>query len=87
MVDKEDWRLTNQEKYLKGVTLIHTIYKRNSDDRHDHCEFCWEEFENEVSYGYCTINQYHWICDECFRDFKEMFNWKVLDNSIDSEVK
>jgi hypothetical protein len=26
MKDKKDWRLNNQEKYLKGITLVHRSY-------------------------------------------------------------
>ena len=25
---------------------------------------------------YCTEDMKHWICEECFNDFKEQFNWQ-----------
>jgi hypothetical protein len=28
--------------------------------------------------GYCTLDDYHWICSECFHDFKELFGWRVV---------
>jgi len=32
--------------------------------------------------GYCTLDEYHWICPECFRDFREMFGWQVVEDNI-----
>lgn len=78
MSNINDWRLTNQENYLKGVSLIHTVYKRNSVNNHDHCEFCWKEFSIEDDSAYCTIDKYHWICEKCFSDFKEIFGWITI---------
>jgi hypothetical protein len=40
-----DGRLTNQEAYLKGVSLVRKPYTRYSETwDHDHCSFCWVEF-------------------------------------------
>lgn len=78
MVNKNDWRLTNQINYLKGARLQYIKY--NSDNPnwdHEHCEFCWEKFENGKSYGYCTDDKYYWICEKCFEDFKDIFQWEV----------
>ena len=79
MINKDDWRLTNQENYLSNVSLIHTKYKpyRQGWD-HDHCAFCNVEINNDTDSAYCTTNQYHWICNECFNDFKEQFHWQVV---------
>ncbi len=78
-----DWRLQGQEKYLKGVTLQKKTYKQFRDGwDHDHCEFCGAKFtENTpgtLHEGYTTQNNYHWICDPCFTDFNELFEWKVI---------
>ena len=27
--------------------------------------------------GYCTIDKYRWICEQCFQDFKDQFEWQV----------
>jgi hypothetical protein len=27
--------------------------------------------------GYTTDDQYRWICDTCFVDFRERFDWTV----------
>jgi len=41
LINKTDWRLTGQEKYLQNSTLKWQKYKmpRPKWD-HDHCEFC-----------------------------------------------
>jgi hypothetical protein len=86
MVDSSDWRLQRQERFLQGVELCHRAYRRpvkkpNWD--HDHCEFCWAKFGVEegpgiVHEGYCTLDEYRWICSTCFDDFKERFDWSVV---------
>lgn len=86
-VDQSDWRLTVQERFLKGVTLVHRRYRRyakNSDWDHDHCAFCSAKFMVEdlpdvLHQGYCTSDDYHWICETCFEDFKKMFAWSVIE--------
>ena len=79
-----DWRLTGQEKYLTGVSLSRKAYKKPSDAwDHDHCEFCSAKFsqmENDLHEGYATEDEYHWICEACYNDFKDRFQWKVKDN-------
>jgi hypothetical protein len=80
---KNDWRLTNQENYLKGITLQWKKYKIYKEDwDHDHCEFCWGKFteekvKNTLNEGYATDDNNHWICKQCFDDFKKMFNWEI----------
>jgi len=77
MVDKNDWRLQGQEKYLLGAKLKLCEF----DGEHDHCSFCWEKFsknDNDLKNGYCTLDNYHWICQKCFNDFKDMFNWYAV---------
>ncbi len=84
MVDKNDWRLTNQEKYLKDVILRWKKYTKYREGwEHDHCEFCWAKFMESddpevLKEGYATEDKYRWICKQCFEDFKELFQWKVV---------
>lgn len=82
MLEKNDWRLTNQEEYLKNAKLNFSRYKVLSPHwDHDHCAFCWEKFgENDenLKQGYCTPDKTYWICEECFNDFKDMFNFQVI---------
>ena len=85
-MEKSDWRLFGQEKYLKGVTLVHRRYRQyapNPNWDHDHCSFCWASFDAEdpesLPQGYATEDDYHWICEKCFEDFKDLFGWEVID--------
>lgn len=76
----DDWRRHGQEKYLKGENLIardYYIYRDGWD--HDHCEFCGAKFsldKNDLNEGYATKDGYHWVCQDCYNDFKDEFNWK-----------
>ncbi len=80
---KQDWRLTNQEQYLRGVALTWCAYEpANPENDHDHCEFCLAKFMVEAlpdtqQEGYATDNRYRWICRSCFDDFAIQFAWKV----------
>ena len=77
-----DWRLQGQEKYLKGVALTkkqYMPYRKGWD--HDHCEFCGRKFTKNLpdtlQIGYSTNDNYHWVCEDCFNDFKKQFEWRV----------
>ena len=85
---EQDWRLRGQEEYLKGAELCRKHYVRYSDSwDHDHCEFCWVKFAEEdlipdaLHEGYATTDNYRWICEQCFEDFKDQFEWRVLGGS------
>ena len=88
-MDIGDWRLRGQERYLKGVALTHRKYERyaaNPGWDHDHCEFCGTKFMVEdvpdvLHEGYCTADQYRWICVGCFKDFREHFEWRVEETA------
>lgn len=81
MSDMTDWRLQGQETYLKGVALVrrsYTQYREGWD--HDHCEFCWATFsekKEDLNVGYATTDRYRWICENCYEDFKDLFQWRV----------
>jgi len=89
MAQDTDWRLRGQERYLQGVALVRRDYRRcqkNADWDHDHCQFCFGKFMVEdlpdvFHVGYCTEDEYHWICEQCFQDFRERFCWRVLNDS------
>ncbi|MCI0341569.1 MAG: hypothetical protein L0216_10555 [Planctomycetales bacterium] len=87
MPDPGDWRLAGQERYLKGVEVCRWTYRqdpKNAKWDHDHCSFCWAKFSLDgrpqtLREGWSTLDEYHWICDRCFADFKELFEWHVVD--------
>jgi hypothetical protein len=86
MAESSDWRLRGQEAYLGGAALVRRPYRRyaaNADWDHDHCAFCWAKFMVEdlpivLHEGYATRDDYHWICQRCFQDFREQFRWTVV---------
>ncbi len=83
MIEKDDWRLRNQEDYLLCKTLHLCKWKPLKEEwDHDHCEFCWNKFSNlpdTINEGYTTEDRRYWICPNCYDDFKEMFKWKIGD--------
>ncbi len=84
MIEPNDWRLQGQENYLTGVELKYVNpYKQFSETwDHDHCDFCWETFsiyEGDSHEGYATLDEKAWVCLPCFEDFKEMFQWEVVE--------
>jgi len=83
MVDKNDWRLQGQEEMLRNAKFrIETYVAPKITWDHDHCTFCWvtfSEYEGDLHKGYRETKDSHWVCEECFRDFKEMFNFTVVE--------
>lgn len=84
MVEIDDWRLQGQEKYLTGRKLKRVPFSPLSKTwDHEHCEFCWAKFsdhENDLHEGYVTEDNHTWICPECYEDFKELFQWDLVDS-------
>jgi len=31
--------------------------------------------------GYCTEDEYRWVCGTCFEDFRERFEWRLFPGS------
>lgn len=82
IVNSDDWRRQGQEKFLLGLTFCFQEFKsgRNSSD-HEHCEFCQTKIspnEDDLQKGFTTMDGYHWVCPDCFRDFKSEFSWQLL---------
>ncbi len=88
--DGTDGRLTNQRDYLLGRRLIWADFVPTPRWDHEHCAFCWAKFGEYWQHtGYCTLDRYYWICEQCFRDFREEFHWIVEDarEARDSETQ
>lgn len=90
MVDEDDWRRRGQEEYLMGVTLVHRAYRRypkSPDWDHDHCVFCFatfmvEDYPDVLHQGYATEDDYSWVCEDCFVDFRDEFGWSVVEEPL-----
>ncbi len=48
---------------------------------HEHCEFCSERIDTNTKEAYTTEDKYYWICKGCLNDFKEMFEWKIVEKT------
>ena len=80
MVKNDDWRLFNQMEYLYEKEMMQIPYQPYRPGwEHDHCEFCCATIDKNTKDAYCTTDQYHWVCRECFEDFKDMFHWNLTD--------
>ena len=81
----DDWRLRGQEKYLAKKEFVYKRYTSNNPLwDYDHCEFCNERISllpEDRNYGYTTLDDYYWICEDCFNDFKDQFGWTVVNDS------
>lgn len=88
-IQEDDWRLTGQEKFIRGNVLHWARYTQPSPTwDHDHCEFCFTRFAEPAagyhdaqSFGYTTEDNYNWICKECFDDFRERFGWELREST------
>jgi hypothetical protein len=82
---ENDWRLQGQERYLTGITLIRRTWHQSRPHwDHDHCEFCWAKFAASdgpdiLREGWTTPDEYRWICDVCFADYRDRFAWRVVE--------
>lgn len=81
-----DWRLkTGQEKYLTGISLTRKTWRESRPGwDHDHCEFCLAKFAafdgaDVLHEGWTTPDEYRWICDTCFADSRDRFDWHVTE--------
>lgn len=81
---KDDWRITYQPDYLYNITLKYEKFKQVKKHwDHEHCKFCWERISENIgdlNYGYCSLDNANWICEQCFQDFRDAFNWKVIES-------
>jgi len=66
------------------------------DWEHDHCAFCTRKLVEEgvtsddpdaQTSGYAAVGRgpegqddYHWVCDNCFQDFRFKFRWTVVES-------
>lgn len=77
---KDDWRYTNQDKYLAKKQLRFSHFNDQEND-HSHCEFCFAKFSNregDLHEGYCTLDGYRWICKDCYEAFQSDFEWQLV---------
>ena len=88
MVKKnDDWRILAYKGFMDGQKFEKLDFVSSDKNDHEHCEFCYAkitDLENlsekveKSGYVYKDLekNRSHWLCQECFNDFKERFNFK-----------
>jgi hypothetical protein len=42
-----------------------------------------EDYPDVLHEGYATQDDYHWICERCFEDFREQFRWTLATNATE----
>lgn len=82
MVEKDDWRLLNHVEYLKKAHINPTdgeeICKHAPHLKR--CAFCLEPVQdNSHQWWFVPTDLSGCICEECYNNFKEDFEWKKLD--------
>lgn len=78
---ENDWRNMGQLDYLKNEKVAYLKYMAKNPFDHEHCIFCYDTIsvhDNDLHYAYNTQNNRYWICEKCFNDFKDIFNWKIV---------
>jgi hypothetical protein len=94
LASDNDWRLAGDRTWLIRATLVLKSYRRRSETwEHDHCEYCWAVFsdptfphdDSNLHQGYSMMardrfaDDQIWICRTCFEDFKDRFQWTVVE--------
>lgn len=89
-----DWRLSGKDhiawQWLYGAVVrrIRYIESRERSD-HEHCGFCWAKFMEHdypdhspmLHIGFkADDTSGMWICDVCFQDFCDHFNWLIAES-------
>ena len=68
IVDYNAGNIKSVERALTALGISYVISKNPED----------------LNSGYCTKDKKHWVCEDCFNDFKEMFNFKLMvDKSVE----
>lgn len=78
---RDDWRIMGQEGYLMGKSLQYRKFRKElCHEDYDQCDFCWECFDRDNStpmHAYFVPEERLWICERCYKDFREHFQWTV----------
>ena len=84
-IQPDDWR--RQEQYLSGRKFVfRDWYPPRPDWDHDHCAFCGAKFslnnDDDLKKGYATEDDYHWVCAQCFNDFRCEFDLVYFESAM-----
>lgn len=83
MIEKDDWRLLHSHTEHLNMACINPT---DGEEIHKnapylmHCEFCLEPVQNYPhQHWFLLVDLSCCICETCFKDFSERFQWKLLD--------
>lgn len=80
------------------IVKVKVSFPHPDECDHQHCEFCWAKFSDSKDdfhdgYAVWPLEELiegpfygvvdYMICPECFSDFKEMFQWVLLNEKVD----
>ena len=80
-MSEKEWYI---EIYENNEYLHHKVLKKvqfglpYSHSDHEHCAHCWAKisnFEGDYHYGYFEPISKDWICEGCFREYKDLYGW------------
>lgn len=82
MIEENDWRLLNDVDFLRKKYINPTdseeICKKAPHLKN--CIFCLDSLKDKYYLNwYIPADISCCICKYCYNDFKEMFEWKLLD--------
>lgn len=81
-----NWYFGDEEVgYLTGLKLKYKKFVPSNGDDHDHCNICGAKFSarggDDQLEGYTDIYDKIWICDECFAEFQQRFQWEAMEEA------
>ncbi len=76
-----NWHLTNQMNYLYQKNLIKGTFKLIVKAGSMNIVLFVLKKMIIPTLAYSTEDRYHWICPECFDDFKTMFEWRIIEDN------
>ena len=71
----------DRKEYLHHIKLCRKLFSFK-DNEHYHCELCWARFSknnSDLHLGYFDNISKSIICTECYDNFKDLFDWKVVE--------
>ena len=70
----------------QGFMIGKTLYRRNflpvPESDHEHCTMCGAKFSADsadLQTGFADADNVHWICTECFEEYKNEYGWTVSE--------
>jgi len=79
--DAFNGRVQHMKEKLKGIALMRSKWTTIDDSwDHDHCKFCMKTLDASTEeLAYCSEDYYWWICEECFQEYRDEFEWNLVD--------